>query len=139
MARAASGAAGVLHLSEHAADYRWRGTDDWDDSLVWIVEANGVPVAVNVAIDFLGARTETGYVASLSVLSDWRGQGIARALLTTAFAEFQRRGRKEVALHVDADSLTGATRLYESVGMSEAQRHMDFTHEIRTGTDVVVR
>lgn len=119
--------------------HRWRGTDEWDDSLVWIVEADGVPVAVNMSVDSLGARTETGYVASLAVLRDWRGQGIARALLTTAFAEFQRRGRREVALHVDADSLTGATRLYEGVGMSEVQRHMDFTYEIRQGTDLVVR
>jgi GNAT superfamily N-acetyltransferase len=119
--------------------HRWRGTDEWDDSLVWIVEANGVPIAVNVSITSLGARTDTGLVASLSVLREWRGRGIARSLLTMAFAEFQRRGTPNVALHVDADSLTGAKRLYESVGMSESQRYLDFSREIRPGIDVVVR
>jgi ribosomal protein S18 acetylase RimI-like enzyme len=119
--------------------HRWRATDQWDDSLVWIVEANGVPIAVNVSITALGARTDTGLVASLSVLREWRGRGIARSLLTMSFAEFQRRGTPNVALHVDADSLTGAKRLYESVGMSESQRYVDFSREIRPGTDVVVR
>ena len=119
--------------------HRWRGTDEWDDSLVWIVEADGKPVAVNVAITSLGARTDTGYVASLGVIRDWRGKGIARALLTTSFAEFQRRGKPVVALHVDADSLTGAKMLYESVGMRESEQSLEFSHEIRPGTDLVVR
>lgn len=119
--------------------HRWRATDEWDDSLVWIVEAGGVPVAVNVSASSLGARFDTGYVASLGVVREWRGHGIARALLTTSFAEFRRRGRRFATLHVDADSLTGATRLYESVGMCETQRSIDFTREIRPGTDVVVR
>ena len=119
--------------------HRWRSTDEWDDSLAWIVEAAGVPVAVNVAISSLGARTDVGYVASLGVIREWRSKGIARALLTMSFAEFRRRGRRSVALHVDADSLTGATRLYESVGMHESQRELDFAHKIRPGTDMVVR
>lgn len=119
--------------------HRWRGTEEWDDSLVWIAEAGGAPIAVIVAIASHGAKTDTGYVPSLSVTRDWRAKGIARALLTTAFAEFQRRGRHDVALHVDAENITGATRLYESVGMHETQRHIDFSHEIRSGRDVVVR
>jgi mycothiol synthase len=119
--------------------HRWRGTDEWDDSLVWIVEADGIPVAVNVAITSLGARTDTGYVASLGVIRDWRGKGIARALLTTSFAELQRRGKPLVALHVDADSLTGAKTLYESVGMHESEQSLQFSREIRRGTDLVVR
>jgi ribosomal protein S18 acetylase RimI-like enzyme len=38
-------------------------------------------------------------------------------LLLQAFKEFRARGFREVGLGVDAASLTGATRLYESVGM----------------------
>jgi ribosomal protein S18 acetylase RimI-like enzyme len=37
--------------------------------------------------------------------------------LLQAFKEFHARGFREVGLGVDAASLTGATRLYESVGM----------------------
>lgn len=117
----------------------WRTVDSWDDSLVWIVEASGVAIAVNACITSHGAKTDTGYVAVLGVVKEWRGKGIARALLTMAFAEFERRGQRAVALHVDADSLTGATRLYESVGMHESERTIDHIREIRQGTDMVVR
>lgn len=58
-----------------------------------------------------------GYVRGLGVLREARGRGIARALLLTCFAECLRRGRTSVELGVDSDSLTGATRLYEGVGM----------------------
>ncbi|MEO8330435.1 MAG: GNAT family N-acetyltransferase, partial [Candidatus Nanopelagicales bacterium] len=44
--------------------------------------------------------------------------GIARALLFTAFAEYRSRGRTSVELGVDSSNETGATRLYESVGMT---------------------
>ena len=48
----------------------------------------------------------------------WRGKGIGRALLLRTFAEFYSRGVHRVTLGVDAESPTGATRLYESVGMN---------------------
>jgi ribosomal protein S18 acetylase RimI-like enzyme len=38
-------------------------------------------------------------------------------LLHLAFAAFWRRGERTVALSVDSDNLTGATRLYERAGM----------------------
>jgi hypothetical protein len=38
-------------------------------------------------------------------------------MLRRAFAEFYLRGRRKVALAVDSQSLTGATRLYERAGM----------------------
>ena len=46
-----------------------------------------------------------------------RHAGLGTALLTHAFAEFQRRGRKRAGLGVDAESTTGAVRLYERAGM----------------------
>lgn len=58
-----------------------------------------------------------GYVASLGVVREARGQGVARALLTARFADDSARGRIATVLHVDAENPTGATRLYESVGM----------------------
>jgi hypothetical protein len=41
---------------------------------------------------------------------------------TLAIAEFQRRGRLRVELGVDAESTTGAVRLYERAGMQAVQR-----------------
>ncbi|MEZ5089508.1 MAG: GNAT family N-acetyltransferase [Micropruina sp.] len=60
---------------------------------------------------------DADYVANLGVLRSGRGRGVAKALLHAAFARAQADGRAAVRLHVDAESPTGATRLYESVGM----------------------
>jgi ribosomal protein S18 acetylase RimI-like enzyme len=61
-----------------------------------------------------------GWVGTLGVLPESRGQGIGKALLQRAFASFWERGERRVALAVDAENDTGATRLYESVGMRVA-------------------
>jgi mycothiol synthase len=59
-----------------------------------------------------------GWVGSLGVRDGWRRRGIGEALLRASFAEFHRRGESKVALGVDVQNPTGATRLYERVGMS---------------------
>ncbi len=61
----------------------------------------------------------------------WRRRGIAEALLQTSFAEFFRRGERRIALGVDAQSSTGATRLYESVGMHVHYRVVVYEKELR--------
>ena len=52
----------------------------------------------------------------------WRRRGIGEALLRLAFCELYARGRRRVGLGVDAENTTGATRLYERVGMEVAWR-----------------
>lgn len=118
---------------------QWRTSEMWDDSLVWLAMDGDDIAGVNVSLRSNGARTDQGYVASLGVLPAWRGRGLGRCLLTTCFEEYRRRGLGSVSLHVDADSLTGATRLYTGVGMSEVQREIDFEKELRAGEDIVVR
>lgn len=44
--------------------------------------------------------------------------GVATALLRTYFSACQQAGRAAVMLHVDVANVTGALRLYESVGMA---------------------
>jgi ribosomal protein S18 acetylase RimI-like enzyme len=83
--------------------------------------------------------TSVGYVQSLGVRKPWRGRGIARNLLLHAFGEFHRRGKTGAALDADAHSLTGATRLYESVGMTEIHRNAVFVKELRSGEDLATR
>ena len=58
-----------------------------------------------------------GWVATLGVRRAWRKRGIGEALLLHSFRALHDRGRRCVRLSVDAESLTGATRLYERVGM----------------------
>jgi len=47
----------------------------------------------------------------------WRGRGLAKALLLHSFREFHQRGKRRVGLGVDSQNATGATRLYEGIGM----------------------
>jgi mycothiol synthase len=60
---------------------------------------------------------DMGWIRSLSVRRPWRRQGLGMALLLNAFRDFHRRGERRVGLGVDAESPTGATRLYERAGM----------------------
>jgi ribosomal protein S18 acetylase RimI-like enzyme len=82
-----------------------------------VAEVDGVPAGLLIGTDI---RAELGeaHVDTLGVLSAYRGRGVGRALLSVAFADAVRRGRSHVGLGVDSESPTGATRLYESVGMS---------------------
>jgi ribosomal protein S18 acetylase RimI-like enzyme len=56
-------------------------------------------------------------VAAIGVRRPWRGRGLGRALLLHTFGEFHRRGVNRISLGVDTENPTGATKLYESVGM----------------------
>lgn len=67
--------------------------------------------------------TEQGWVAALGVRSGFRGRGLARLLLRTSFTDFARRGYARVALGVDTANVTGALRLYESVGMAQSEAY----------------
>jgi mycothiol synthase len=58
----------------------------------------------------------------LGVRAPWRGRGLGRALLEHAFAAFAARGFAAVILGAEADSPTGADRLYERVGMRMTHR-----------------
>lgn len=89
------------------------GRSNFDPSL-WFLVRDGDEVA---AVARNEARESGGYVGSLGVRRPWRGRGYGRDLLLYTFREFRRRGLTRVALGVDAANPTGATRLYESVGM----------------------
>jgi mycothiol synthase len=85
------------------------------DPALWFVIRDGdeiVAIARNEA-----NRNGGGYVGHLGVRRSWRGRGYAKALLLHTFREFWNRGFRRVTLGVDAESPTGATRLYEGVGM----------------------
>jgi mycothiol synthase len=103
------------HEHRDLADWRKTvfGASWWDPSLVHLVRQGDEVVAAAVnAVRFGG-----GFVGTIGTLKPWRGRGIGRALLLTAFGEFYRRGEARVTLAVDAGNETGATHLYESVGM----------------------
>lgn len=93
-----------------------RSEAGYDPTLMCIVTVDGADAAFLVGSDRL-LDSNHGYIDSLGVLEPFRGRGLGRLLLRYAFAEYAARGWAGVRLNVDSDNATGATRLYESVGM----------------------
>jgi mycothiol synthase len=87
--------------------------ESFDPSLWFIAWEGDRPAGAVLCRD----REGVGWIGILGVLRERRRRGIGRALLAHAFHEFKRRGLPRAGLGVDAESLTGANRLYESAGM----------------------
>ncbi len=77
-----------------------------------------------------------GLVGVLGVRKQWRGRGLGLALLLHSFRAFWERGIKNVSLGVDADSLTGATRLYEKAGMHVTLVSATYDKLLREGEEL---
>jgi ribosomal protein S18 acetylase RimI-like enzyme len=88
---------------------------DWAE--VWLAEVDGEAVGVLVGTQQFVPDDNAGYVRTLGTLPAARGLGAGKALLRAYFAASQAAGRQAVLLHVDVANVTGALRLYESVGM----------------------
>lgn len=94
----------------------WRGTEKFDPEAWWFAYQDGAAVGFLLGDDSR-ADEGVGYVRSLGVTKSARGSGIAKALLLNTFDHYRARGRRAVQLGVDSQNTTGATRLYEGVGM----------------------
>lgn len=99
--------------------------DSYDPSL-WFLALDGEAVAGVLMGETLPDR---GWVNDLAVRRPWRGRGLGEALLRHSFGEFYRRGQRTVSLGVDSQNLTGATRLYQRVGM-RAERQYDICERV---------
>jgi mycothiol synthase len=111
------------HWGHHPEPFdRWAaqqtGSPSYDPTLWLLATEAGEPVGVLTA----NVSGDRGWVDELGVLAPSRGRGIARALLLRSFATFARRGCRQVLLNVDAENPTGATKLYEGVGMRVVNR-----------------
>jgi ribosomal protein S18 acetylase RimI-like enzyme len=80
--------------------------------------------------------TESGWVSELGVRRAWRKRGLGLALLKHAFAAFYTDGKKRAGLGVDASSLTGALKLYESAGMRVQRQFNQYEKEFRRGKEL---
>ena len=89
------------------------------DPTLWLLALDrGVPIGALVA----RAGDDGGWVDWLAVLASHRGRGIGAALLRRSFSSFAALGLRRVLLNVDAENVTGATAVYERVGMRVVNR-----------------
>ena len=120
-----------LHQSTFAGHYGFvpRPYDEWltahqaravGTGPLWFATLDGEDVGFLSETDQFLEDEDAGYVQRLGVERSARGRGVAKALLLSSFAHMRERGRTAALLHVDSANATGATRLYESVGMAPA-------------------
>lgn len=103
--------------------------DTFDPGLWWLAMDGDEIAGTALCVTYL----EMGWIGSLGVRRPWRGRGLGEALLRHSFVEFHRRGMRKVRLGVDAESLTGATRLYERAGMHADREHELWQRVLREG------
>ena len=96
-----------------------------------LIAWGGDQVAGGVLNDFGAASVERrgknmGWVGMVFVRRPWRKRGLGRALLVASLLKAREAGHASVGLNVDAENLTGAVRLYESVGFAVAARRVAY-------------
>jgi mycothiol synthase len=87
----------------------------------------GAVVALARTVEDPGA----GWVSDVAVVRPWRGRGIGLALLLHEFGALYGAGARAALLAVDADSSTGAGRVYERAGMRVVRRIYAYAKELR--------
>ena len=82
------------------------------------------PLGMLISYEYEAYNAKTGHcdlhISLVGTRAAGRKRGIATALLTTAMSAARSDGYDQASLGVDADSLTGAVRLYEHVGFTVA-------------------
>jgi ribosomal protein S18 acetylase RimI-like enzyme len=71
-------------------------------------------------------QRKRGYTEGICTLRPWRKLGLARSLLVQSMQMFKEMGMTETALSVDLENLSGALRLYESVGYRKVKQQINY-------------
>ncbi len=123
------------HVPRSFEDWRKHKFTDPVDPALWFLAQQGEQT---MGTTLCQAREDgSGWINQVAVLRPWRKQGLGLAMLRHAFTAFYQRGIRKVGLGVDAQSLTGAQRLYERAGMYVAARFARYEKELRPGTDLL--
>ncbi len=78
---------------------------------------------------------DEAWIDALGVGRRWRGRGLGRFLLLSAFAALRERGVRTAMLNVDAENASGAARLYIRAGMRILRGHDVMRRVLRPGSE----
>jgi mycothiol synthase len=110
---------------EHTVE-QWVEDPNYDPTL-WRVAWEGDQV-VGMVLNFIDARAneeyhyKRGWTENICVRRPWRKKGIAKALIAASLHAIKERGMQEAALGVDTENISGALKLYESMGYRPIKR-----------------
>jgi len=108
------------------------------DTALWQVAWDGDEVAGSIFTGIYPAENETlgvarGWLDHISVRRPWRRRGLASALIARSFQVLHERGMTEAALGVDAENLSGALRVYESMGFRRHRTSRSYRKDFTAG------
>jgi ribosomal protein S18 acetylase RimI-like enzyme len=109
----------------------WFVKDPSFDPTLWFVAEVGDELAGILIGRASPTESGLGWVRILGVVPPHRRKGVGEALLRHSFAEFARRGFERAGLGVDAQSPTGAVRLYERAGMHVARTSLQLEKKVQ--------
>ena len=97
------------------------------DETLWKVAWDGDRIAGQVRSFINTLENESfdrkrGWTEFISTSRDWRGRGVATALICESLRELKKRGMEEAALGVHVENPHGAMRLYERLGFAVQSR-----------------
>ncbi len=117
---------GAIEWSQDWIEH-WQKEPTFDPSL-WQVAWDGDEIAGTV-LPFINQQEnaeyerQRGYTEFICVRRPWRRRGLAKALIARGLRVLKERGMREAALNVDAQNLSGALQLYQSMGFRTAKRN----------------
>ena len=106
----------------------WINEPDFDPSL-FKVAWDGDQI-VGAVQNFVNAeenaeyQRKRGYTEGIFTRRPWRKRGLAKSLIVQSMKMFKEMGMTETALSVDSENLSGALRVYESVGYRQVKKHI---------------
>jgi mycothiol synthase len=103
------------------------------DPDLWFLAMDGNVIAGLTLADNIDGK---GWIENVGVRRPWRRRGMALALLLHAFGALYARGVTHIGLSVDAESPTGAPRIYERAGMELDQSYRLYELELRPGFEI---
>ncbi len=114
---------------ERFLDEAKTGTDLWQ--IAW--DSDGVAGQVRTHVndgeaERLGRRR--AWTENISTQRDWRGKGVASALIASSLRQLAELGFDEAALGVDLDNPTGALGVYERLGYRVVLRQAQYFRQL---------
>jgi mycothiol synthase len=106
----------------------WINEPDFDPSL-FKVAWDGDQI-VGAVQNFVNAEENAeynrkrGYTEGIFTRRAWRKRGLAKSLIVQSMKMFKEMGMTETALSVDSENLSGALRVYESVGYRQVKKYI---------------
>jgi mycothiol synthase len=126
---------GEPEMSE--ADWRrFEGNPDYAERPFWMIAWDGDEIAGLVITTVPREDNEAHgrarvFVDTVATRRPWRRRGLARALMARSLVAAREAGYTSALLDVDAENVTGALGLYESLGFEAVRRETAYRKPLR--------